>query len=374
MRKKSIAYFCPLIYPCNTGGLEVFTYYLIKEICKNQEVFLFTKCKNFQENNIVSYPLFSRLLLFRNTYFIAISQLICLIFYLLKIKNRIRLFHVPHTNRSDSYGLIFPFLKFLFRIEYVVVLHGGNIKKFKNTFLNQLLFKHAKSVIAVSESSADDYKLLINREIEIIPSLTPFHKTEETANDLKTKYQIPTDSKVIIMVGSIKPLKGNTTVLEAFNSFGMDYILKNNLHLVFAGHGIDENNLKHKTLDFNLKNHVHFLGNIDNAFIHEIYSFADIYVIASWFESLSKTMLEAMSNALPIIASDVHVINKLIKNEINGLLFEVNNWEELSKNIKILIANPEFAAGLGFQAKKYFNENFEYNKIINQYKSIYNIQ
>lgn len=81
----------------------------------------------------------------------------------------------------------------------------------------------------------------------------------------------------------------------------------------------------------NLSERVRFLGIIPNDKVCDIFSLTDIYIIASDFEGTSISLLEAMFNAKPIIASNVPGLNDMIFSGENGLLFEHNSCAELKK-------------------------------------------
>ncbi|MEE4198455.1 MAG: glycosyltransferase family 4 protein [Bacteroidales bacterium] len=368
---KNIAFFCPQIYPCKTGGLEVFTYHLINNLFKEFNIILFTECKEKINSQIKVKYVNSKLFLFKYSLFSSISRLISLFYHLIKIKQKIDIFHIPHTNNATTYGLIFPVLKWIFKFEYIIVLHGGNTRRYKKTFLQKNFMRYAKEIIAVSEQNKFEYEKLIGRKIISIPSLIPFNKASKRKNELRLKYELPINSKVIIMVGSIKPLKGNTTVIKAFCNLGINYITKNNLNLVFAGTGPDLNTIEQEIKNTQFNNRIYFLGNIPNERLYEVYALADIYVIASWFESLSITLLEAMYNELPIIASNVSVLNSIITNNKDGLFFNVNSDSDMSIKLKLLLDDEVFAEKLGKNARRTYLERFSFQNVLDDYKKVY---
>lgn len=368
---KNIAFYCPQIYPCKIGGLEIFTYYLAKEISKNNKVLVFTECKAFSSTGVETVILNSRIFLIKYFFLADLSRFLSIFFYLIRNPKKNYVFHVPHTNSATTLGLIFIPLKLLFKIDYIVILHSGNVKKYKQSLLQKAFMKHAKKIIAVSKESAEDYRILVNRELEIIPSLIPFRKSRETKHNLRKKYKIAEDAKVLIMVGSLKPLKGNKTVTKAFTLLGKNFIEEHNLQLVFAGTGPDKEMLINYSKENDIEVNVKFLGNIKNEDLNEIYALADYYVIASWFESLSKSLLEAMFNGLPIIASNVPVLNRIIRDEYNGLLFEKDNDVELAGKMKFLIENGKTAKMLGENARNNCKAKYDFKKVLKQYEQLY---
>jgi glycosyltransferase involved in cell wall biosynthesis len=370
---KNIAFFCPAIYPCVTGGMEINTYHLIKAISKQATVSVFSVCDKLELPNITKYKIYSRMFFIRRYNLAGISYLLSLLYLLIKSNRKIDVFHVNLTDNTKEMGLIFPVIKLLFNIDYVLVLHGGMpLKSWGVISLTSFLFKHAKKIITVSEDMKQKYMQHLNRQIDVIPSLVPFVKNTESKPFYKNKLGFKNTDQLLIMIGSIKPLKGNDIVLDAFKKLGIEFIKKHNLHLIFAGQGPLAEELRAIVKNSDIEHHIHFLGNISNDVIHEIYSAASIYITASWFESLSITLLEAMSNSLPILASDIEVFRSNIKSNENGLLFEKNNSSELAIGIKKLIENPDYANLLGQNARKVFDERFSFEKVCNKMLNIYN--
>jgi len=62
-------------------------------------------------------------------------------------------------------------------------------------------------------------------------------------------------------------------------------------------------------------------------------------ILPSISEGTPRVILEAMSQGCPVIASNVGGIPTIIKNEVNGLLFEVGDFYDLKNCIEKLIVN-----------------------------------
>ena len=131
--------------------------------------------------------------------------------------------------------------------------------------------------------------------------------------------------------------------------------------------------IKDKLEDYiNKKEKVHFLGHIND--IKSVYSEADIVVLPSWREGLSRTLLEASAMELPIITTNVAGCKDIIEHGVNGLLVPPKDTESLSLAIEFILKNKVFAKLLGKNARKKVIENFDENiinkKTIDLYKKI----
>ena len=87
----------------------------------------------------------------------------------------------------------------------------------------------------------------------------------------------------------------------------------------------------------NLVDCITFHGEVTNQSL--MYEQTDILLITSLDETFSLTALEAMNVSVPIIASNVGGLPEVIENNVSGLLFEVGNFQELSKHIRKVIVD-----------------------------------
>ena len=63
-----------------------------------------------------------------------------------------------------------------------------------------------------------------------------------------------------------------------------------NVHLVICGDGEKKEELISYSNKLGVKNRIHFLGNVSN--MNDMYSLADVFVMASYREGLSRSIME----------------------------------------------------------------------------------
>ena len=114
----------------------------------------------------------------------------------------------------------------------------------------------------------------------------------------------------------------------------------------------------------NLKKNIIFEGYQNN--VTKYYEMFDFIVLPSVSEGTSYNIIESMNYGLPVVCSDVGGNHELIRDEINGLLFEYSNIKKFEeKNIYIKNYNNQLS-NIGYIV----NDNTFNNKYIN--KSIFN--
>jgi glycosyltransferase involved in cell wall biosynthesis len=114
----------------------------------------------------------------------------------------------------------------------------------------------------------------------------------------------------------------------------------------------------------NLKKNIIFEGYQNN--VTKYYEMFDFIVLPSVSEGASYNIIESMNYGLPVVCSDVGGNHELVRNKINGLLFEYSNIKKFEeKNIYITNYNNQLS-NIGYIIN---DDNFN-NKYIN--KSIFN--
>jgi len=97
---------------------------------------------------------------------------------------------------------------------------------------------------------------------------------------------------------------------------------------------------------------VHFLGHLDEKRIIDELVRANVFVLPSYLENSSNSLVEAQLVGVPSIASGVGGLPSLIDKNRNGLLFSKGNARELSDSIERLFNDRTLAIQLGHQARK----------------------
>lgn len=363
MDEVNIAVISPQMYPCITGGVEIFEYYLIKELsAQGHKIWVITCCDyNWNNRNIHLVKLWKG---YPGLAFLSIN--FSMILNLNKVKGKIDLVHVPYTSNSNlAYSALL--VKKLFDIPYIITVHGGGMYEWKPKMPHQLFFKYANALVAVSETIKKEYELRTGRKIKVIPPLLPFKEPEIPKSELKNKLGFSNNDVILLSVGSIKKIKGSDVLLDAFLSLETEYVKANNLKLLYVGDGVMRDDLEKKVNEKNFSSYVKFFGNISHEKVPDMFKLADIYVISSLFEGNPIALLEAMFNGLPIIGTNVNGVNDLISHGKNGLLFEKGNVDDLKEKIKELVKNENLSNRLGNAAKNDYFRSCSFEDVVFEY-------
>lgn len=101
------------------------------------------------------------------------------------------------------------------------------------------------------------------------------------------------------------------------------------------------------------------------------YSGAAVFVLPSRREGMSNALMEAMSQALPCVATDISGSQDLIRSGENGLLVPAANSTALATAIGSMLANPADAAEMGRKAWATASAKIDMEVIAQSYLSLY---
>lgn len=147
----------------------------------------------------------------------------------------------------------------------------------------------------------------------------------------------------ILHVGRIDLTKGILETLEAIN-----FLKNNNILCVYNIVGWDDKGdknikiLKKRIRDLNLINEVIFSGKKQQGKeLNSYYLNSDIFICASYHESMPRTIFECMANSTAVIATKVGSIPLELENNTNALLINPKKPSEIAKSVITLIDNFE---------------------------------
>jgi glycosyltransferase involved in cell wall biosynthesis len=86
---------------------------------------------------------------------------------------------------------------------------------------------------------------------------------------------------------------------------------------------------------------------------------------------MPRSLVEAMSMALPVVAADIAGCNEAVQNERSGLLVPKGSVSALSQAVLRLFENEQFRRDLGHRARQRVLARFTREKVAAQTHSCY---
>lgn len=126
--------------------------------------------------------------------------------------------------------------------------------------------------------------------------------------------------------------------------------------LWLVGEGPQREELFRRISDLDLRYRICLPGAFDDT--EEILEAADMFILPSYSEGMSLSLLEAMAAGLPVIASDIAGNRALVTHEASGLLFPPRDVRGLTAAITRLFEQPALRISLGSRARQEVEEKY----------------
>jgi glycosyltransferase involved in cell wall biosynthesis len=186
------------------------------------------------------------------------------------------------------------------------------------------------------------------------------------------------DRNAILFVGRFDLRKGGDIVLKAFLSA---LRVRPNLKLVFVGpdRGLpapDGTRIQFQPycdllFPAEFRDRVVFRGPMSNDAIAELRTQAMVTLIASRWENLGYTILEAMFQGCPLVSTDAGGCPETVTNGVTGRLAKSGDPSAFAVQLCAMCDDPEGAAAMGEAARRHVVEQHAANKVAEETLDMY---
>lgn len=257
-------------------------------------------------------------------------------------------------------------------VRCVTTLHGTDITIVgaHPSMMNITRFAIEKSdrVTAVSHSLRRDTEEKLGIKKGKITTIYNFVNTRDFNPELK-KVELShcRDAVMILHVSNLRPVKAPLDVIRIF--FGIQKESDLNLRLCILGEGPLQTEMIKLAADLGIGEKVRFLGSYHE--LGPLIAASRLMVLPSIQESFGLVALESMACGVPVVASRVGGLPEVIRDGVNGCLFESGNLREAVQKSLRLLNDPTLYRKVSREGIRTANETFSREKIIRQYESIY---
>ncbi len=299
----------------------------------------------------------------------------------------------------------YPKCKIIFSIHYLNwgFLIKGNLSYFKRIIAQDPqnliepkeksvaeIFKNEKEVFITSDKIIclarftkqlllEDYKISENKINVIYNGLEDniVFLSQKGKKELKKKYFIPNNEKIILFVGRLSEGKGIDITIKAF----INTIKKGlNYRLIIVGDGDHSRYLKECQ---DVWGRITFTGRIEQKTLYQFYQIADVGIMPSTNEQCSYVAIEMLAHGIPLIASTTTGLGEMLKPELEYLTSEVKeedndvilSVEDYTDKILYVLEQPkDQIKKIRKQCRKLYLERYEIsimkNNLLNTYSNI----
>jgi glycosyltransferase involved in cell wall biosynthesis len=201
----------------------------------------------------------------------------------------------------------------------------------------------------------------------IYNGIEPFEQIEAGEKvRIREELGICNSYRVVLNVGRLATQKAQCDIIYAAS------ILKEKgtpVNVIIAGEGTLRESLCKQIEDLKLADSVKLVGFRGD--IRRLLAIADIFLMPSLEEGLPIAMLEAMSARVPVIATPVGEIPRIIEHGVNGLLVPVNDPQAIAVAVDRYLMDLAEAGRMSENAFKQFERVFSSSIMYEEYSKVY---
>lgn len=274
----------------------------------------------------------------------------------------------------EKYSLIAYFLAKLSGKKYVITTHGTyGLLPYRMSLpvriLHHFSFKHASRIICISNYTKNMLARHNLSNVIVINNGIEFQKFA-SANAAREERK-----DILLTVGALKYRKGQHVSLEAFASIAEVFP---RLHYYFVGDAKDieyVESLRQIVASNNLQDRVHFLSQISDAELHDLYKKAKLFALTSitksaHFEGFGLVYLEANASGVPVVGSKDSGAEDAVREGETGFLVPQEDVQATAAAMKKMLSDDAAWSSFSDQAR-IWAEKHDWNSIIGEYVKIY---
>jgi glycosyltransferase involved in cell wall biosynthesis len=282
---------------------------------------------------------------------------------------RVAIWH-GHDYKSNLIGLI---LRRFWPMRLVTTVHGWVTHTWRTPLyyaVDRACLPYYESVICVSEDLharclnggvPQDRCVLIENAIDT----DRFRRTRGLAT-AKLRLGIPVERYAIGAVGRLSKEKGFDVLIRS-----VDQLLKRgiNVELRIVGEGAQERSLRQLIGELGRDDRIRLMGFQEETI--PFYEGIDIFALSSFREGLPNVLLEAMALEVPVVATQVAGIPRLLGYGENGVLVEPGSVSEMAGALANLLDDSQRRIALSLAGRAAIEKDHSFAVRIHKIRDIY---
>lgn len=202
--------------------------------------------------------------------------------------------------------------------------------------------------------------------------MAPFENVEsDEVKAFKHKAGIPEHAVVAAYIGRIEKTKNVHLVIKAFEKIYQNHP---EAYLLIAGTGtiyLEELQAYCNNLPEEINSRIKWITAFGFAEKLLLFNAIDILVLPSKNESFGLVFLEAWSCKKPVIGAAIGAVRDVVSNGIDGLTAEIDDVEDLSEKMGVLLSDKNLRIQLGNNGFEKVKQNFTWDTIVQKLRHCY---
>lgn len=260
-----------------------------------------------------------------------------------------------------------------FRIPTMTTLHGyvsrgGRLEMYYS--LDRWALRKMDHIITVSEDlfrHVADLNIPLEKCTLIENAIdTLSYSRTQSIEEAKRKMGLNPNRLVIGAVGRLAREKGFDLLIQAVHQLWQVGLKAD---LILVGDGDQKLQLENLIRELDATDYIHLLGYRTDTL--ELYQGMDVFVLSSLREGLPNVVLEAMALEVPVIATRIAGVPRVITHEENGLLVEPDSKEELVQALSQMVKDESLRKRLGKAGRETVEKRFSFSNRMKKVQGVY---
>ncbi|MFB6347605.1 MAG: glycosyltransferase family 4 protein [bacterium] len=279
-----------------------------------------------------------------------------------------------HDSQDYWYGAYLRMLGFSGPLVATQHMRPGH----KDDWLHRIIYNRFDRFVAITN---DVKTLLVERcdrpsdQVDVLHYGIRQKETDpvgDTKLSLAEELGVPGTATLLGVVGRIDPQKRQELLLKAASRLrGNGYPIE----VLLVGAAVESVGRKYRqtleelTEDLGLTDHVHFLGHRED--VTRIMKELDVLCLTTDCETFGKVLVEAQAVGTPVVATDAGGAPEALRAGETGLLFEPENWRDLTDKLETLLSDDNRRNVMGKRGRSFVRENFDWEDHFDHVVSLY---
>ena len=222
------------------------------------------------------------------------------------------------------------------------------------------------------ESVADFYREqgVPGERISVIPNGVETTDSEPLSQDERNRmlaeFDLPPNASVVGYVGRLASQK---RVKDLIWSIQILRQLRENVFFLIIGDGPERDALGEFAREMTCAPFVRFAGHRNDS--AKLMRTFDVFWLASEFEGMSNSLMEAMAAGVPSVVSDIPPNRELVVDDETGYVVNLGDSAAYAQFADRILADTELKARLGNAARTRMSENFRIEQMVDRHADLF---
>ncbi|WCO02549.1 glycosyltransferase family 4 protein [Psychroserpens ponticola] len=258
-----------------------------------------------------------------------------------------------YSTQNFYYAFVVSQFCRLLNIEYIPILHGGNLtsRLSRSPKLSRLIFNNSKHNVSPSMYLKNAFEDVGFKNIMHIPNTIKIDNYPLSDRAY--------DEPRLLWVRSFSKIYNPELAVHVFNKLK---VLYPSASLCMVGPDADGSRKTVEELAKKLNLNIKFTGKLEKKDWINLSRAYNVFINTTNYDNTPVSVIEAMALGLPVISTNVGGMPYLIEHEVDGILVEPNQPEEMSSAVVSIIRNSKKRNSLVQNAREKVNI-FDWNQV-----------